>query len=429
MRSSGLLFFFLLIQATALSQENADTLLSVREILFDGNETTKDFVILREMKLRPGEKITAEALEHDQQRIYNLQLFNKVDLELKPDGTVADIIVHVHERWYFVPFPVFGIRYRDLDKIYYGAGIVHQNFRGRNEKLFFSFALGYDRWVSLTYRNPKLTDDDDLFLSVHGAYSKYQSLSINTDYYDQINLNVGAAVGKRFGFYDVVQGWVNYDVWQISNSQIIRTASADGRDAYVSAGANYARDTRDVREYPLSGHLFSVYASKYGFGESQVNFFRYGFDARFHQPLSDDLSLGLRSYVSLVGGGVVPAYHHVFFGYGERIRGYFRNTLEGENITGANTELRIALLKPRYYTLPFKFIPQFSVLRYGLYFGLFADAGKIWNRDQGFSSQRWYAGYGAGFHFLLPYSLIVRTEYAFNNEGTGQFVLDFGASF
>jgi outer membrane protein assembly factor BamA len=429
MKLSSIIFFLVLVQATALSQETADSLLTVREILIDGNETTKEFVILREMKLRPGEKITAEALEHDQRRIYSLQLFNKVDLEIKPDGKEAVIIVHVNERWYFVPFPVFGIRQRDLGKMYYGAGMVHQNFRGRNEKLFFSFALGYDRWVSLTYRNPKLTDDDDLFLSMHASYSRYQSLSVNTDFYDQINQKFGVALGKRFGLYDVVQGWVSYDVWQISNPAIGRTISADGRDAYASAGVNYVRDTRDVREYPLSGHLLSLFASKFGFGESQVNFFRYGFDARLHQPLTDDLSLGLRSYVNLVGGGVVPAYHHVFFGYDERIRGYFRNALEGENITGANTELRIALLKPRYYTLPFKFIPQFSVLRYGLYFGLFADAGKIWNRDQAFSSQRWYAGYGAGFHFLLPYSIILRTEYAFNDNGMGQFVLDFGTSF
>ncbi len=148
----------------ALSRETADTLLTVRNVVIDGNVTTKNFVILREMKLKPGERITAEALEHDQKRIYSLQLFNKVEMEVKPEGSEAQLVVHVNERWYLFPFPIVGIRYRDFDKLYYGAGLVHSNFRGRNEKLFFSFALGFDRWVSLTYHNPRITEDDDIFL-------------------------------------------------------------------------------------------------------------------------------------------------------------------------------------------------------------------------------------------------------------------------
>jgi outer membrane protein assembly factor BamA len=122
-------------------------------------------------------------------------------------------------------------------------------------------------------------------------------------------------------------------------------------------------------------------------------------------------------------------YRKAYFGYDERIRGYFKTVLEGESLLGSSAELRIPILKPRYYTLPFEFVPQFSVLRYGLSLGVFADAGTIWNRDQQFFHQRWYTGYGVGLHFLLPYSLILRTEYALNNAGRGEFVLDVGTSF
>ncbi|MBF8248385.1 MAG: POTRA domain-containing protein, partial [Bacteroidetes bacterium] len=52
-----------------------------------------------------------------------------------------------------------------------------------------------------------------------------------------------------------------------------------------------------------------------------------------------------------------------------------------------------------------------------------------WYRSESFSSKPWLLGYGAGLHFLLPYSIIVRTEYAWNELGHGQFVLDFGVSF
>jgi len=58
-----------------------------------------------------------------------------------------------------------------------------------------------------------------------------------------------------------------------------------------------------------------------------------------------------------------------------------------------------------------------------------ADAGKAWSRDQVLSEQPWYAGYGAGFQFLLPYGFTIRTEAAINNAGETEYILDFDTSF
>lgn len=415
--------------STVLAREQPDTLLTVRDVVIEGNRTTKDFVILREMTLKPGELITAEKIEHDQKRVYSLQLFNKVELDVKPAGTEAVVVVRVDERWYLFPFPILGFRYRNLENLYYGAGVVHSNFRGRNEKLFFSFALGFDRWVSLNYQNPRLTDDEDLILGIQASYSRIRSLSVQTDYYFQTNGKLGFSLGTRFGLYQYLLGWVNYNVWQVTEPHERRTVSPDGRDAFVAVGGSYTFDSRDVREYPTDGIYVGLFVNKYGFGESEVDMFGHGFDVRLHKLLGEDVSVGARLFTNRVGGGIIPRYRHAYFGYDERIRGYFKKVLEGENIFGSSVELRLPILKPRYYTLPFEFIPQFSVLRYGLYIGIFADAGKIWYRDQSFNTQRWYGGYGAGLHFLLPYSLIIRTEYALNNEGRGEFVLDVGTSF
>jgi outer membrane protein assembly factor BamA len=355
-----------------------DTLLTVRDVAIEGNLTTKDFVILREMTLKPGEHLTAEKIEHDQKRIYSLQLFNKVEIDVKPSGSEATVVVRVDERWYLFPFPVLGFRYRNLDNLYYGAGVVHSNFRGRNEKLFFSFALGFDRWVSLNYQNPRLTDGEDLFLGVQAVYSRIRSLSVKTDYYYQTNRKLGFSLGTRFGLYQYLLGWVNYDIWQVTEPRPGRTVSSDGRDAFLTVGGSFAYDTRDLREYATDGMYLSVFANKYGFGESDLDFFRYGFDLRLHSFITNDLSIGGRVFTNQAGGGIIPTYRNAYFGYDDRIRGYFDTVLEGENIFGSSAELRIPVLKPRYYTLPFEFI---------------------------------------------------RTEYALNNEGRGQFILDLGTSF
>jgi outer membrane translocation and assembly module TamA len=126
---------------------------------------------------------------------------------------------------------------------------------------------------------------------------------------------------------------------------------------------------------------------------------------------------------------VIPPYKHVFFGYDERIRGYFYKTIEAENRIGMNAELRLPILTPRYLEIDAFGIPQFQKLRYGLYFAIFADAGKLWSHHQVLSEQPWYSGAGAGFQFLLPYGFTIRTEAAFNNLGTTEGFIDFDTSF
>lgn len=421
----------MLVAATAsqlFARPALDSIFVVKEIIVEGNETTKDHVILREMSLKVGDRITPEALERDRDRIYSLQLFNKVEIERVEHSDSATLLVRVHERWYLFPYPVLGIRYRDFSKIYYGAGVVHQNFRGRNEKLFLSFALGYDRWISLAYQNPRVTDDDDIFFRGSISYQKVHNLSVNSGEYEQTNFGSGLNLGKRYGLFQTLYGFLNYDVWIVSDPQVGRTASQTGRDAFFSLGVRYSYDSRNIREYPTEGSIVSFGATKAGFGESEVNLMTYAYDARAYALLSEEWSLGVRSYGVKIGGGATPPYRRVFLGYDERIRGYFKDVQEGENIFGGNVEIRFPIFSPRYLQVPIP-IPQFSILRYGLSAGIFADAGKIWYRGEAFSSKPWLAGIGAGLHFMLPYSMVVRTEYAWNDRGRGQFILDVGASF
>lgn len=413
----------------AFANAPTDSTLYVKRIVVDGNEMTKEYIILREMSVKVGDTISPEALQQDQKRIYGLQLFNKVDVSYTTEGDGATVLVHVHERWYFFPFPIFGFKYRDTDKIFYGAGVVHQNFRGRNEKLFGSFALGYDRWVGLTYQNPKLTDGDDLYFRGSVGLHKIHNLNTDDGIYTQTRLAVNTTFGKRFRLYQTLLCSIGYEQWIIDDPLQNRTVSSTGTDEFISFGLNYSYDSRDIREYPTSGYVIALSASKLGVGSSEVNMFRYEYDLRGFIPLTDGFVLGGRTFGKMAGGGVIPPYLHNYFGYDERLRGYFNTVLEGDNTMGSSVELRIPILMPRYFTVATFLPPEFSVWRYGLYAGIFADAGKAWYRYQPFSDMKWYAGYGVGLQFLLPYSLVIRTEYAVNDLRKGEFVLDFGASF
>jgi outer membrane protein assembly factor BamA len=429
MRVLTVLVFSLLATPLLYSFVETDSVLIVSDIHILGNQTTKDYVIFREMSIKVGDTLQQNAIERSRNNIYNLGLFNKVDIEYTVQQNQVLLFVMVSERWYFVPYPIFGIKYRDPSKLYYGAGVMHQNFRGRNEKLYANAVFGYDRWFSLNYQNPRLTDDGNYFFSGAFAVQKLHSLNNQNGEYQNSNIYISGAVGKRFGLYQSLSGTLDYQVWQVNDPLFHRTVSSSGRDAFLTASVQYRYDTRNNREYTTDGTLISVGAAKIGFGESEVNLTGAGFDIRNFFGLRKGSGFGVRTAGSFTWGGVIPPYKHVFFGYDERIRGHFYTTYEAEHRMIISAELRLPILLPRYLEINFFGIPEFQKLRYGLYFAIFADAGKLWWRNQVWSQQPWYSGVGAGLQFLLPYGFVVRTEAAFNNLGKAEGFVDFDVSF
>ena len=414
--------------------EYPDSSLHVASIIIAGNELTKDFVIEREMSLKPGALVTREAVAFDINRIYSLQLFNKVDIQVIPDSMTATLVVLVSERWYFYPFPILGIKDHTWSHIYYGAGVVHTNFRGRREKVSAQVALGYDPFVSLQYVNPLIDSENNLYFASRLSYSLQRNKSLlslsNGPNFDEKQQDAQVTLGKRFTLFSTATATLEYTRLSVSDNRAGRTLSPDGTDHFVSVSAGYIYDTRDLSEYSRLGTLASFGVSKYGIGDRFVNYQRYGMDFRRYIPLYYNSSFVFRLFGSAVQGGSVPNYGHTFFGYSDRIRGRFRTIVEGENIVGGKAEFRFPLIGPHYIRLDQIPIEQFRDVRYALYFSLFGDAGTVWYRTQPLALDTFLSGFGAGLNFLLSYSFVARAEYAFGGPGFhhGEVILDLGAS-
>lgn len=402
-------------------------------VLVVGNEKTKESIILREMALKPGAEATVEAVEYDRSRIYSIGLFTSVDLTVLPIDQRNFLIVDVKERWYIIPLPIFGFRDGDPKKPFYGAGLLHNNFRGLNQKLFGSVVFGYNPSLSFQFSDPWIDREHNLYFSGSLSYSRVRNRSavatIGTENFDELHYDANVSLGKRFSLFTTAGVNLGYQIVEVTTPGPGRTVAPDGIDRFLYATASFSYNTRDLRDYTTQGTLVSLYITKTGFGESPVSFTRFGVDVRRFSPLPLDFTLATRAFGSVVSGSVIPTYARSYFGYGERIRGYFRDVFEGENIAGASVELRWPLLKPR--TIIFKAIklPQeFSVWRFGISLELFADAGTTWfRRTTVFDA--FASGYGGGIVFLLPYDVVVRTEYAWNDRGRGQLIFDFRSAF
>jgi len=418
-----------LLQAFA---EEPDTTahLVIRSIRIDGNNVTQRRVILREMSLHIGDTLSQESLIRDRDRVFSLGLFNKVTLTHSDTASFADLVVTVVERWYVFPFPIVDIRSRDVKTLTYGLGVTHQNFLGRDENLSGSFSTGYDRSASLTYQNPRLTDDDDIFLRVALLYRDSHHLDNSEIEFRQITRSGSFSLGKRFGLFQTLIGTAGYQLWQVPDTTLGRTLSPNGTDRFIEIGLHYTYDARNVREYPTDGWYFDATATKDGFGsESTVKTFVVTADLRWYSIMNDDVTLTWRGFGSVVAGGPVPVYNHLFLNSRLGVRGYNQRDYEGEDIVGGAAEVRVPIIAPRFITFNFFDIYQFNTMRFGVYAALFTDVGKIWFRSDSFDDIPWLASAGLGLHFLLPYSVVLRTEFSFNALGQARIAATGGVPF
>jgi outer membrane protein insertion porin family len=397
-------------------------------IVVVGNEKTEAYVILDEMSLQPGSPVTPPQLAYDRDRIYSLGLFTSVDMQFDSVNVPRTLFVIVRERWHIIPHLIIGFRDGDPKKIYYGAGFLHNNLRGRNQKLYLSLAFGYDPAFALSYLDPLMDHERRLYLGFSFSYSRIRNRSVTSPAagnFDENHYDAFATFGKRFNLEERLGLRFGFSRVEVSEYKEGRTQSPDGQDNFLTLGLQYTLDTRDLAEYASRGGFTDLSLVKIGLGEGDVNYGRVGVDIRRFQPTLFDITFVARGYGSLVFGGNVPLYGRAYLGYAERVRGYFNDVFEGENVVLGTVEFRIPIISPRILQLQGLPIPkEFAVWRIGLALTVFGDAGTTWVRGDALTYSSLRSGYGAGLDLVLPYSLMVRASYAFNDRGRGEFIFD-----
>ena len=405
----------------------------VDTVIVTGNEKTKEYVILDEMTLKAGAPVTVEAIEFDRKRIYSLGLFTSVDIVFDTLGTQKKLLVDVREQWYMIPFPILGFRDGDPKKPYYGAGLLYNNFRGRNQKVYGTVVMGHDPSFAFEFVDPLWDRANALYIAAGGSYSRVLNRSVLeanlTGDFDEYHVDAHGTLGKRLSLFETAGVNLGAHSVKVQMYRHGRTASPEGHDIYLYATASYTYDSRDLREYATRGMFLSGAVTKYGLGEGAVDFSKVSADVRLYIPLTNSLSLATRAFSGIVSGTTIPTYAHAYFGSYERLRGYYQTVWEGENLAGGTVELRQELIDTRTFTVSFLPLPQqFTVWRFGASLALFTDTGAAWYRHDRVTLNSFVAGYGVGIHFLLPYTFVMRTEFAWNDLGKRQFIIDLRTS-
>ena len=127
-------FIFILSLIALAINLTAQEKILISEIIFTGNNITKDYVLNRELEFEQFETYKIEEfdkkIKSSKENLLNLKIFNFVEISkkiIKNNDLIkkASITVKVTERWYVWPFPILEISERNFNSWW-------QDFEGSN---------------------------------------------------------------------------------------------------------------------------------------------------------------------------------------------------------------------------------------------------------------------------------------------------------
>jgi len=196
---------------------------TVDHVLVAGTEHTRDYVVNREVQVRPGQPLSQQGLLDTQSRLYDLGIFSQVDTAVQnPEGDdpQKNVLVQVQEAKRYTFTYGLGLEFQTGQPAgstasQGGAGlspraefdVTRLNLGGRNQTLTFQSHVGRLQQRGLiSYAVPKLFDSDKLKLiytifydnSLDVATFTSQRLEGKVDLRQQIG-NSGVEPGTRPG--------------------------------------------------------------------------------------------------------------------------------------------------------------------------------------------------------------------------------------
>lgn len=433
LKSKGLLFvFFLVLLATTAwaQKQSADINFAlfngriIKNIVIIGNKRTAPEVIRRELLFKDGQPFNDVLIKKSKRRLENLWLFNRVEFipfATSNKGDSVSVIVAVTERWYFFPFPVFEVQDRDWNKITYGFGFAHTNFRGWNEKLIASLQFGNRPGIKFSYLNPWLGGDLHLFTGLY-----FRTYRLNNYSYDFPERHVYSVV--HFGKYWTRDFFTELsftrDQISVNSNDAHYMATNSKRDVNYGITLSSLMDYRDLYAYPSKGWYLNVQISKMGLFEPKLDYWRYYFDFRKYFNVKPFILAG--RIFTVQTQGKLPVYDRVYIGYSERIRGHFNEVFAGNQAIILGAAIRVPVIPIRYFTFNSLLLPDVFTtnIKFGVNVGIFVESGQVTQTRKQFAVRKMVTGFGAGVHFLLPYVEVLRMDLAFDEKWHHQFIVE-----
>ncbi|MCK9603112.1 MAG: outer membrane protein assembly factor BamA [Candidatus Omnitrophica bacterium] len=404
----------------------------VDKIRIRGNIKTKDIVVRREMRIKPGDKFDGEKLRRSKERLQNLGFFEEIsyDTQDTSEPDKKDLVVEVKESK--TGAFSFGGGYSTVDEFVGFVEIEQKNFDWQNwpyftgdgQDLRFRASIGsVTNEFDLSFTEPWVFDYPLAF--GFDAYRRTHKRDTDVGYgYDEKITGGDLRLNKELSEY--VRGSLTYRLDSINIENISEGASSDlnderGTNKISSGEFGLSYDSRNNVFDPTRGDLIGgTFQAAGGPFAGDKDYLKLFLRASHYFPMPRGSVLEIRGRVGLAGtygnSEKLPIYERFFAGGADTVRGYHERTAGpvdpvSKDPLGGNS-LLIGNIEYTY--------PLFSFLKVAGFF----DVGNVWRRvgDIGSSTDAFGVENSGGFKSSVGLGLRIKTP-------IGPIVLDYGIPF
>lgn len=413
----------------------------IEDITIEGNDKTKDYVILRELRYKKGQPFNKFTASRSMERLYNLGFFEDVNMKLLPGTKEHSVITEIDVVEQKTGVVSIGAGYSESDGMVGILELGENNFRGTGDKIQFHWEFGGSsegKNYQISYTRPWINDNgDSLGFSIFDRRYDYDDYNADGDTvasYDRrrkgFNLTWGHVSSEyRKNFFTLETARESYDdhdgfdpggAWD--RGQIAGPGTGPQHQWYNAIMDNMGRtnsftythvfDNRDNYFNASKGRRLSASFQYGGNGlGGDYDFYKFTTEGRFYKGLSNGHVLALRVMAGYISGDT--SYNQLFnLGGSNNLRGYEDDQFKGEKMYAATLEYRVPIAKKVEGVL-------------------FTDVGNAWSIDEG--KIPWYQdddalnwSVGVGLRLQTPIGP-VRLDYGHGDKN--KFHFSFGAQF
>lgn len=426
----------------------------INSIYIIGNEKTKKNIILREIDLQTGIYYDWEefiqTIEADKKKIYNLQLFNSVEITpLLTGSDQIELLVAVTERWYIIPNIILNLadrnlaewwtnQNRDLSRVNFGGRLIHNNVGGRNEKLRVGGQWGFVRSFEVLYSKPYIDKNQKHGLAFQYTYFTQKTIPVRSDNNRQIffrnenedvlRRNSSAFLrytyrGSYYNFHFVTFGYtntrINEEVFTQNPNYFIH---GDNSLNFLMMSYSFRHDNRDNIAYATEGQLLNMTLTRYGLlPYDDVNDVEFSMNANKYKRLNSKFHIASGLSFNYFFGQSQPYTLVRGIGYNPNfIRGYELNVIEGQQLVVHKNSLRFKLFDFGFDVSKMVPMDEFSYFPFKFYLSANYDHGFVNDKNRLPENLRltnkYLFGYGLGIDLVTLYDMVIRLEYSINNQ-------------
>ncbi|MCK4400820.1 outer membrane protein assembly factor BamA [bacterium] len=410
----------------------------VRSIIIKGNLETKDKVIRREIRIKPGEKFDTKKVKRSREKLMNLGYFHKVNFsdEKTEEVNTRDLICDVKEKK--TGSFSFGGGYSTVEN---AIGFIELRQKNFDIKNFPSFSGG-GQYASV--RADISARRQNFVLSFTEPWFRDEPLSLGFDLYNKTyyqeewtETKTGGDIRVGRDLSEYTRGFVTYkcenvDVGSLTDDAPDVVQDDEGSATISSITAKIKNDHRDNIFDPTEGYVNVVSAECAGgpfFGDK--DFYKLTGSTSKYFPLTKKSVFNVRFRAGVVDsyGGTkqVPVYERFYVGGPSTVRGYDYSSIgpEEDDVNVGGNSMLVGNLEYSYLLVDTTDTPTKSPMKIrGL---LFYDAGNAWKNAGGFSSSM-KTSIGTGIRILMPIPVTLLYGYGIDRH-KGRFDISISYSF